>query len=75
MAEEGPGATLQCPKVKITSIGPDISMMAPLGMECNNTSSKTIKDYMRKSSQFRYRRRRSSCNTPFPGGANCCCRP
>jgi hypothetical protein len=35
------------PAVPITSVGEDTSMRAPLGMECNNTSPKTIEDYMR----------------------------
>jgi hypothetical protein len=29
--------------VPITSVGPDTTMRAPLGMECNNTCPKTIK--------------------------------
>jgi hypothetical protein len=41
-----------------------------LGMECDNTSPKTIKDCMKKSAHFGYGRTRSSCNSSFPGGAN-----
>jgi hypothetical protein len=70
VAEQGPGTTLQSPEGPITSVGHDISMRAPLGMEWNNTSPKTIEDYMRKSAYFRYGRIRSWCNTSFPGGNN-----
>jgi hypothetical protein len=70
MAEQGPGATLHSPEVPITSVGSNTSMKAPLGMECNNTSPKTVEDYMGRSAHFRYGRARSSCNTSFSGGAN-----
>jgi hypothetical protein len=70
MAEQGPCATLQSPKVPITSVGPNTSMRAPLGMECDNTSPKTIEDYMRKSVLFRYGRIGSWCNTSVPEGEN-----
>jgi hypothetical protein len=69
MAEQGPCTTLQSPEVPITNVGPNTSMRAPLGMECNNTSPKAIEDYIRKSAHFRYARTRSWCNTSFPGGA------
>jgi hypothetical protein len=70
MEEEGPGPTLHTPEVPITSVGPDTSKRAPLGMECNNPTPKTIEDYMKKSAYFRYGRIGSWCNTSFPGGAN-----
>jgi hypothetical protein len=37
----------------------------PQGMECNNTSPKTIEDYMRKSAQFGYGRIGSWYNISF----------
>jgi hypothetical protein len=42
----------------------------PQTMECNNTSPKTIEDYMRKSAQFGYGKIGSWCNIPFLGGAS-----
>jgi hypothetical protein len=39
-------------------------------MECNNTSPKTIEDYMRGSAQFGYGRTGSWYNIQFPGGAS-----
>jgi hypothetical protein len=70
MAEQGPGATLQSLEVPITSVGPDTSMRAPLGLQCNHTSPTTIEDFMRRSAQFRYGRKGSWCNIAVPGGAN-----
>jgi hypothetical protein len=70
MAEEGPNALLQSPEVPITSLGPDTSIRAPLGLECNNYSPKTIEDYMRKSAHFCYGRIGSWCNTSVAKGAN-----
>jgi hypothetical protein len=40
-----------------------------MGIECDNTSPKTIEDYMRKSLHFHYGRTQSAYNTSFPGGA------
>jgi hypothetical protein len=48
MAEQGPGATLQSLEVPITTVGPDTSMRAPLGLQCINTSPRIIEDFMRK---------------------------
>jgi hypothetical protein len=48
MAEHGPGAILQSLEVLVTSVGPDTSMRAPLGLQYINTSPKTIEDFMRK---------------------------
>jgi hypothetical protein len=42
----------------------------PQGMECTNTSPKTIEDYMRKSAQFDYGRIGSCCSISSPGGAH-----
>jgi hypothetical protein len=70
MVEQGPRATLHSPEVPITSIGPDTSMRAPLGMEYNNRSPKNIEDYTRKSVHIRYGRTRSLCNTSIPEGTN-----
>jgi hypothetical protein len=70
MAEQGPGTTLQFLQVPITSVGPDTSMRAPLGLQCNHTSPTTIEDFMRRSAQFRYGRKGSWCNIAVPGGAN-----
>jgi hypothetical protein len=70
MAEEGPNALLQSPEVPITSLGPDTSIRAPFGDECDNTSLKIIKDCMRESAHFGYGRTRSSSNSSFLGGAN-----
>jgi hypothetical protein len=50
---QGLGATLHSPEVPITSVGPDTSMKAPLGMEWDNMSPKTIENYMKKSAHFR----------------------
>jgi hypothetical protein len=70
MAEQCLGATFHSLEVPITSICPDTILRPPQGMECNNTSPKTIEDYMRKNAQFGYGRTRSWCNISFPGGAN-----
>jgi hypothetical protein len=70
MPEPGPGATLHFPEVPITSVGHDKNMRALLGMECNNTSPKTIEDYMRKSAHFCYGTTGSRCNISITGGAN-----
>jgi hypothetical protein len=70
MAEQGPGATFLFLEVPITSVGPNTMLRAPLGLECNNTSPKTIEDYMRKSAQFRYGRIGSWCSISIPRGAN-----
>jgi hypothetical protein len=75
MAEQGPGATLQSLEVPITSVGPDTSMRAPLGLQCNNISPKTIEDFMRKNAQFGYGGTGSWCNIAILGGANYYCRP
>jgi hypothetical protein len=50
MVEQDPGATFHSLEVLITSVGNNTSMRAPLGLECNNTSPKTIEDYMKNSS-------------------------
>jgi hypothetical protein len=70
MVEQGRGATLQPPEVPITSVGPNTSMKASLGIELDNTSPKTIEDYMRKNALFRYGRIGSWCNTSVPEGKN-----
>jgi hypothetical protein len=54
MAKQGPGATFHSLEVPITSVGHDTMLRPPQGIECNNTSPKTIEDYMRKSAQFGY---------------------
>jgi hypothetical protein len=56
MAEQGPGATFQHLEVPIHSLGADTMLKAPLGLECNNTSPKTIEDFVKKSAQFNYGR-------------------
>jgi hypothetical protein len=48
MAEQGPGATFQHLEVPIYSLGADTMLRAPLGLECNNTSPKTIEDFVKK---------------------------
>jgi hypothetical protein len=70
IVEQGPGAILHFLEVPITSVSPDTSMKAPLGLDCNNTSPKTIEDYMRNSAWFYYARIGSWCNTSFSKGAN-----
>jgi hypothetical protein len=37
----------------------------PQTMECNNTSPKTIEDYVRRSAQFGYGKTGSCCNIPL----------
>jgi hypothetical protein len=69
MVQQGLGESSQSPKVPITSVGPDTTIRAPLGKECNNTCPKTIEDYMRNSASFCYARIGSWCNTSFSGGA------
>jgi hypothetical protein len=70
MAEQGPGTTLQSLEVQFTSVGPDTSMWAPLGFQCNHTSPTTIEDFMKKSAEFRYGRTGFWYNIAVPGGAN-----
>jgi hypothetical protein len=59
MAEQGPGATFHFLEVSEQGVGPENLLRPPQGMECNNTSPKTIEDYMRRSAQFGYGRTRS----------------
>jgi hypothetical protein len=54
MAEEGSSATFQHLEVPITSVGAYTILRAPLGLECNSTSPKTIEDFVKKSAQFGY---------------------
>jgi hypothetical protein len=70
MAEQGPGAAFYSLEVPITSVGNDTMLRAALGLECNNTSPKTIEDYMRKSTQFCYGKIGSWYSISIPGGAN-----
>jgi hypothetical protein len=74
MAEQGLGATFHFLEVPQQGVGSDTFFRPPQGMECNNTSPKTIEDYMRKSARFSYGRTRSWCNIPFLGGASIRCR-
>ena len=70
MAEQGPNATFQHLEVPITSVSPDTMLRAPLGLECNNTSLKTIEDFVKKTAQFGYGRIGSSYNISTSRGAN-----
>jgi hypothetical protein len=56
MAEHGPGATFHSLEVPQQGVGLDTLLRPPQEMECNNTSPKSIEDYMRKSAQFGYGR-------------------
>jgi hypothetical protein len=56
MAEQGPSSTFQHLEVPITSVGPDIILRAPLGLENQLTSPKTTEDFVKKSAQFGYGR-------------------
>jgi hypothetical protein len=70
MAEQRPGATFHSLEVPIHSLGTKAMLRPSQGMECNNTSPKSIEDYMRESAQFGYGRTTSWYNISFPGGAN-----
>jgi hypothetical protein len=56
MAEQGPGATFHSLEVPQQGVDSDPLMRPPQDMECNNTSPKTIEDYMRKSAELGYGR-------------------
>jgi hypothetical protein len=49
MTEQGLGATFHSLEVPQQGVGSNTLLRPPQGMECNNTSPKTIEDYMRKS--------------------------
>jgi hypothetical protein len=70
IAEQGPSATFYLLEVPIQGLGTEGLLRPPQGMECHNTSPKTIEDYMRKSAHFRYGRIGSWCNTSVAKGAN-----
>jgi hypothetical protein len=59
MAEQGPFATFHSLEIPQQGVGPDTLLRPPKGMESNNTSPKSIEDYMRKSAQLGYGRTRS----------------
>jgi hypothetical protein len=56
LAEHGPGATFHSLEVSQLAVGSNTVLRPPQEMECNNTSPKSIEDYMRKSAQFGYGR-------------------
>ena len=49
MAEQGPSATFQSLEVPQLVVGPNGSLRPPQGMECNNTSPKSIENYLREN--------------------------
>jgi hypothetical protein len=59
MAEQDLTTTFQHLEVQLHSLGADTMLRPPQGMECNNTSPKTIEDFVKKCSQFGYGRTRS----------------
>jgi hypothetical protein len=59
MPEQGSAATFQCLRWRQLAVGPDGYLRLPQTMECNNTSPKTIEDYVRRSAQFGYGRSES----------------
>jgi hypothetical protein len=70
MAKQGPGAAFYLLEVPIQGLGTEGLLRPPQGMECHNTSPKTIEYYMRKSAQLGYGKTGCWCNISFLGGAN-----
>jgi hypothetical protein len=56
MAEHGSSATFQHLEVPIHSLGAEAMLRPPQGMECNNSSPKTIEEFVKKCAQFSYGR-------------------
>jgi hypothetical protein len=59
MAEQGPGATFHSLEVPQQGVAPDTLFRSPQSIESNNTSPKSIEDYVRRSAQFGYGRTKS----------------
>jgi hypothetical protein len=70
MAEQGPSTAFQHLEVPIHSLGANTMLKPPQGMECNNTSPKTIEEFVKKSAQFGYGRTGSQFGISTSGGAN-----
>jgi hypothetical protein len=49
MAEQGSSTTFQHLEVPLHSLGAEAIMRPPQGLECNNTSPKTIEEFVKKS--------------------------
>ena len=54
MAKQSLSAAFQHLEGPIHSLGANTMLKAPLGLECNNTSLKTIDDFVKKSAYFGY---------------------
>ena len=68
MATQGPGVIFHLLEVSQQAISPNVLLRLAQEMECNNTSPKSIQDYMEKNAQFGYGRIGSWCNISFLGG-------
>jgi hypothetical protein len=75
MSEQGFRAIFHSLEVPQQGVSLDTLLGPPKEMESNNTSPKSIDDYMRKSTQFDDGRTRSWSNISFPGGASTSRRP